>query len=155
VTEGRGMGPFPRRPRGHCRSRWCDRSRLSALRRFKPLVPLKRANSQNLHCVSSPLPSRPRRPAADKPNMSTKTAPDAYTVRKIGHPHTPGFRVYVEKDGSPVSIFHDILLFAGAEQSIFNMVVEIPRWTNEKFEVSNRQTVTAALKSSLVSTSNQ
>jgi hypothetical protein len=42
----------------------------------------------------------------------------------------------VEKNGVPVSPFHDIPLFANAEKTILNMVVEIPRWTNAKLEVS-------------------
>lgn len=42
----------------------------------------------------------------------------------------------IEKNGVPVSPFHDIPLFANAEKTVFNMVVEIPRWTNAKLEVS-------------------
>lgn len=41
----------------------------------------------------------------------------------------------IEKNGVPISPFHDIPLFANAEKTIFNMVVEIPRWTNAKLEV--------------------
>lgn len=39
------------------------------------------------------------------------------------------------KDGQVVSPFHDIPLFANAEKTILNMVVEVPRWTNAKLEV--------------------
>lgn len=35
----------------------------------------------------------------------------------------------------PISPFHDIPLFANHEQKVFNMVVEVPRWTNAKMEV--------------------
>ncbi|KAK3300434.1 inorganic pyrophosphatase [Chaetomium fimeti] len=59
-----------------------------------------------------------------------------YTVRKVGAPHTLDHRVYIEKDGVPVSPFHDIPLFANQEQTILNMIVEIPRWTNAKLEIS-------------------
>ncbi|KAK3329010.1 inorganic pyrophosphatase [Apodospora peruviana] len=59
-----------------------------------------------------------------------------YTVRKVGQPFTLEHRVYIEKDGVPVSPFHDIPLYANAEQTILNMVVEIPRWTNAKQEIS-------------------
>ena len=45
-------------------------------------------------------------------------------------------RIYIEKDGVPVSPFHDIPLYANEQQTILNMVVEIPRWTNGKLEVS-------------------
>lgn len=60
-----------------------------------------------------------------------------YGIRKVGTPYTLEHRVYVEKDGIPVSPFHDIPLFANQEQTILNMVVEIPRWTNAKQEVGD------------------
>ena len=59
----------------------------------------------------------------------------AYSLRKVGAPYTLEHRVYIEKDGVPVSPFHDIPLYANAEQTVLNMVVEIPRWTNAKLEV--------------------
>lgn len=62
----------------------------------------------------------------------------SYTVRKIGQANTLEHRVYIEKDGQPVSPFHDIPLYANEEQTILNMVVEIPRWTNAKQEVWGR-----------------
>lgn len=59
-----------------------------------------------------------------------------YTLRKVAAPHTLEHRVYIEKDGVPISAFHDIPLYANAEQTVLNMIVEIPRWTNAKLEVS-------------------
>jgi len=63
-------------------------------------------------------------------NMASK-----FTVRKVGAPNTLDHRVYIEKDGVPISPFHDIPLFADSQQTLLNMVVEIPRWTNAKMEV--------------------
>lgn len=60
-----------------------------------------------------------------------------YSIRKVGAPFTLEHRVYIEKDGQPISPFHDIPLYANAEQTILNMIVEIPRWTNAKQEVGN------------------
>ena len=37
--------------------------------------------------------------------------------------------------GNVISPFHDIPLFANAEKTVFNMVVEVPRWSNAKMEV--------------------
>lgn len=62
----------------------------------------------------------------------------SYSLRKVGAPYTPEHRVYIEKDGVPVSPFHDIPLYANAEQTVLNMIVEIPRWTNAKLEVGSR-----------------
>ena len=62
-------------------------------------------------------------------------APSVFTARKVAAPHTLEHRVYIEKDGVPVSPFHDIPLYANEQQTVLNMVVEIPRWTNAKQEV--------------------
>jgi inorganic pyrophosphatase len=59
----------------------------------------------------------------------------SYTTRIVNAANTLEHRVYVEKDGKPISPFHDIPLYANPEKTVFNMVVEIPRWTNAKLEV--------------------
>ena len=63
------------------------------------------------------------------------SAPGGYAVRKNGAANTPDYRIYIEKDGVPVSPFHDIPLYANEQQTVLNMIVEIPRWTNAKMEV--------------------
>lgn len=62
-------------------------------------------------------------------------APGGYTVRKNAPANTLEHRIYIEKDGVPVSPFHDIPLYANEQQTVLNMIVEIPRWTNAKMEV--------------------
>ncbi|RKU40643.1 Inorganic pyrophosphatase [Coniochaeta pulveracea] len=69
-------------------------------------------------------------------SLPDRTMASQYGLRKVAAPHTLEHRVYIEKDGVPVSPFHDIPLFANAEKTILNMVVEIPRWTNAKLEIS-------------------
>ncbi|EKD19271.1 inorganic pyrophosphatase [Drepanopeziza brunnea f. sp. 'multigermtubi' MB_m1] len=59
-----------------------------------------------------------------------------YSVRKVAAPNTLEHRIFIEKDGVPISPFHDIPLYANEQQTILNMVVEIPRWTNAKMEIS-------------------
>ena len=65
-------------------------------------------------------------------------APGNYSVRKNGAPNTLEHRIYIERDGVPLSPFHDIPLYANEQQTILNMIVEIPRWTNAKMEVSDQ-----------------
>ncbi|KAJ3362265.1 Inorganic pyrophosphatase [Allomyces javanicus] len=60
----------------------------------------------------------------------------SYTPRYVNAANTLEHRVYIEKDGKPVSPFHDIPLYANEEKTILNMIVEIPRWTNAKLEIS-------------------
>ena len=68
-------------------------------------------------------------------SLPVSKAASQYTARKIGAANTLEHRIYIEKDGVPVSPFHDIPLYANEQQTILNMVVEVPRWTNAKMEV--------------------
>ncbi|KAI0785501.1 inorganic pyrophosphatase [Irpex lacteus] len=63
-----------------------------------------------------------------------------YTTRQIGAANTLEHRVFIEKnDHTVVSPFHDIPLFADANNGILNMIVEVPRWTNAKLEISKEE----------------
>jgi len=62
-----------------------------------------------------------------------------YSTRLIGAPYTLEHRTYIQKNGNVVSPFHDIPLFADESQNILNMVVEVPRWTNAKMEISKEE----------------
>lgn len=86
--------------------------------------------------LSSSSFSSPLSRVAQVSRHISSTSPNmTYSIRKIGTPYTLEHRVFVEKDGVPVSPFHDIPLYANEQQTILNMVVEIPRWTNAKQEV--------------------
>jgi len=63
----------------------------------------------------------------------------AYTVVERGTPNSLDYRVYLKNaEGKAISIFHDIPLYADESKKIFNMVVEIPRWTNAKMEIDTK-----------------
>ncbi|KAI1817876.1 inorganic pyrophosphatase [Poronia punctata] len=109
----------------------------SALSKSSPAVTIASQRSVQLarHFSSSPSSSfdpNLHKPAAER--SSTMASP--YSVRKVAAPNTLEHRVYFEKDGVPISPFHDIPLYANQEQTILNMIVEIPRWTNAKLEIS-------------------
>lgn len=93
-----------------------------------------RANQITRHFSGSPSFNKHDSPHYHT-NMST-----GYKVRKIGAPNTLEHRIYIEDAaGQIVSPFHDIPLYANDAQTILNMVVEIPRWTNGKLEISKEQ----------------
>lgn len=83
--------------------------------------------------TSSPDNTMASLPVSEKGYHSD--AASQYTARKVGAPNTLEHRIYVEKDGVPLSPFHDIPLYANEQQTILNMIVEVPRWTNAKMEV--------------------
>ncbi|KAI0489623.1 inorganic pyrophosphatase [Xylaria cf. heliscus] len=87
------------------------------------------------HFSSSPSSSSNPNVHTPAPGQSSTMA-SPYSVRKVAAPNTLEHRVYFEKDGVPISPFHDIPLYANQEQTILNMIVEIPRWTNAKLEIS-------------------
>ncbi|XP_058885603.1 inorganic pyrophosphatase-like isoform X3 [Acipenser ruthenus] len=77
-----------------------------------------------------------------------------YKMEERGKPNTLDYRIYFKtSEGKYISPFHDIPLFAGDDQEndvptkkakkngneiVFNMVVEIPRWTNAKMEIATK-----------------
>lgn len=61
----------------------------------------------------------------------------SYGVHNVGMPGSKDYQVYLCDGEKPASFFHDVPLKpAGAGDDVFNMVVEIPRWTNAKLEIS-------------------
>ncbi|KZT54108.1 inorganic pyrophosphatase [Calocera cornea HHB12733] len=62
-----------------------------------------------------------------------------YRPRQIGPLNTLEHRVYLDRDGTVVSPFHDVPLFVDQQNYTLNMVVEIPRWTNAKLEISKEE----------------
>jgi len=59
-----------------------------------------------------------------------------YTTKVVGAPDTLEYRVFIQKDGHPVSPFHDIPLWFDEKNKIANYVLEIPRGTQPKLEIS-------------------
>ncbi|KLO20594.1 inorganic diphosphatase [Schizopora paradoxa] len=81
-----------------------------------------------------------RRLASTARHLSTScpltTTTMQYTPRLVGAQNTFEHRVYVQSGNNVISPFHDIPLFADQNNGILNMIVEVPRWTNAKMEIS-------------------
>lgn len=60
----------------------------------------------------------------------------AYEVAHHGDENTTDYRCFITKGGDVVSPLHDIPLWADKEKGICNMIVEIPRGTNAKLEIT-------------------
>jgi len=65
----------------------------------------------------------------------------AYSVTERGCPNTLDYRIFIKNEDGPISPFHDIPLFANEGNKIFNMVVEVPRWTNAKMEIATKESL--------------
>eukprot|EP01088_Endostelium_zonatum_P009869 TRINITY_DN2319_c0_g1_i1.p1 TRINITY_DN2319_c0_g1~~TRINITY_DN2319_c0_g1_i1.p1 ORF type:complete len:274 (-),score=60.52 TRINITY_DN2319_c0_g1_i1:27-848(-) len=61
-----------------------------------------------------------------------------YKKVTTGTEKTKDYRVYLEQDGVKISFFHDVPLLTGVE-NVFNMIVEIPRGTVDKFETNKQE----------------
>jgi len=61
----------------------------------------------------------------------------SFSIEERGKANTPDYRVFFKNDqGQVISPFHDIPLKNGDH---FNMVVEIPRWSNAKMEIATKE----------------
>lgn len=61
-----------------------------------------------------------------------------YAVEEHGSCFTTDYSLYFKNESGLISPFHDIPLLADKENNIYNMVVEIPKWTNAKMEISTK-----------------
>ncbi|XP_005991421.1 inorganic pyrophosphatase [Latimeria chalumnae] len=63
----------------------------------------------------------------------------SYSTEERGSSNTLSYRLFIKNPaGKYVSPFHDIPLYADEAKNIFNMVVEVPRWTNAKMEIATK-----------------
>jgi len=65
-------------------------------------------------------------------------ATSPYSVDIRGCKNSIDFRIFIKNEAGLISPFHDIPLFADEANKIFNMVVEVPRWTNAKMEIATK-----------------
>jgi len=63
----------------------------------------------------------------------------AYTTESVSKQGEADWRMFLKKGEEKISFFHDIPLFADKTKNLLNMVVEIPRGTNAKLEISREE----------------
>ncbi|XP_026737068.1 inorganic pyrophosphatase [Trichoplusia ni] len=82
--------------------------------------------------------SRARNRATSVSNTATKSRSEVkmYIAEERGSAYAPDYRVYFKDESGPISPLHDIPLWADKSKRLVNMVVEVPRWTNAKMEIS-------------------
>jgi inorganic pyrophosphatase len=62
-----------------------------------------------------------------------------YETVQRGSLYSLDYRLYFRGPNGYISPWHDIPLYANAEKKIFNMIVEIPRWSNAKMEMATKE----------------
>ncbi|XP_063619617.1 uncharacterized protein LOC134792278 [Cydia splendana] len=62
--------------------------------------------------------------------------PNMFTAEERGSAYAPDYRVFFRDESGPISPLHDIPLWADKAERLVNMVVEVPRWSNAKMELS-------------------
>ncbi|XP_064458497.1 uncharacterized protein LOC135368881 [Ornithodoros turicata] len=63
----------------------------------------------------------------------------AYSTVVRGSPNTTSYSLYFKSGDAFISPFHDIPMFADEANHTYNMVVEVPRWTNAKMEIATKE----------------
>ncbi|XP_071439871.1 uncharacterized protein Nurf-38 [Hetaerina americana] len=64
-----------------------------------------------------------------------------FSTVERGAPNSTDYRLYFRNETGPISPLHDIPLWNDLSKGILNMVVEVPRWTNAKMEISLTETL--------------
>ena len=64
-----------------------------------------------------------------------------YTIVERGQLYTKDYRCYFKNASTNeyISPFHDIPIFFDAEKKVLNAVIEVPRWSNAKMEISKTE----------------
>ncbi|XP_077115255.1 inorganic pyrophosphatase [Ranitomeya variabilis] len=63
----------------------------------------------------------------------------AFSIEHRAKANSLEYRIFFKDcKGHYISPFHDIPLYADEKNGIFNMVVEVPRWTNAKMEIATK-----------------
>jgi len=65
-----------------------------------------------------------------------------YEVVERGSLFSLDYRLYFKGPDGFVSPWHDIPLFANESAKVYNMIVEIPRWSNAKMEMATKEPLT-------------
>lgn len=66
---------------------------------------------------------------------------DKYITEQFGSLYSDDYRLFFKRadNDTPISPMHDIPLYFEEQNKTFNMVVEIPRWTNAKMEMNKAE----------------
>lgn len=63
----------------------------------------------------------------------------SFVAVERGSPYTEQYRVFFKKADKVISPWHDVPLYADEKKHHFNMLCEIPRWTNAKMEIATKE----------------
>ncbi|KAK0416244.1 hypothetical protein QR680_012371 [Steinernema hermaphroditum] len=75
-----------------------------------------------------------------KHSRTTTTSTMAeYKVVERGTLYSLDYRCFIQGPNGLVNPWHDIPLFADQDKKIYNMIVEIPRWSNAKMEMATKE----------------
>uniref|UniRef100_A0A0N5A6D0 inorganic diphosphatase n=1 Tax=Parastrongyloides trichosuri TaxID=131310 RepID=A0A0N5A6D0_PARTI len=65
--------------------------------------------------------------------------PHKYTIEERGRLNTLSYRIFIKQEENVINPWHDVPLFADEGRRIYNMIVEIPRFTNAKMEMATKE----------------
>ncbi|KAK1710570.1 hypothetical protein CaCOL14_004511 [Colletotrichum acutatum] len=74
----------------------------------------------------------------------------ALRLREVGARNTEDWRIWLEKDGDPISFWHDVPVWPDeSNKQVVNLVVEVPRWQDGKIELKRSEPLNPIVHDSL------
>ncbi|PAV79761.1 hypothetical protein WR25_06585 [Diploscapter pachys] len=94
--------------------------------------------SASLHSLAGSVTS-PRRGVSSASRSMASSGDMHFEVVERGSLYGLDYRLYFKGPNGFISPWHDIPLYANEANNTFNMIVEIPRWTNAKMEMATAE----------------
>ncbi|GKT79824.1 inorganic pyrophosphatase [Colletotrichum tofieldiae] len=74
----------------------------------------------------------------------------ALSLREVGARNTKDWRIWLEKNGDPISFWHDVPVWPDeGNKQVVNLVVEVPRWQDGKIELKRDEPLNPVVHDSL------
>uniref|UniRef100_A0A0N5A6M7 inorganic diphosphatase n=1 Tax=Parastrongyloides trichosuri TaxID=131310 RepID=A0A0N5A6M7_PARTI len=82
---------------------------------------------------------RKKTKSSSSSDSKRKMIVDKYSIEERGQRNTLSYRIFFKQGENVINPWHDIPLFADEGRKIYNMIVEIPRFTNAKMEMATKE----------------
>ncbi|XP_020957374.1 inorganic pyrophosphatase 2, mitochondrial isoform X3 [Sus scrofa] len=116
---------------------------------------LQLLRTSGIRRAGAPAVAAARLPLGASAGPGPRRAMALYRTEERGQPHSPDYRLFFKNvAGHYISPFHDIPLKVDSQEengiptkrarndeyeNLFNMIVEVPRWTNAKMEIATEE----------------
>uniref|UniRef100_A0A0N5C8Q7 inorganic diphosphatase n=1 Tax=Strongyloides papillosus TaxID=174720 RepID=A0A0N5C8Q7_STREA len=102
-------------------------------------IKLHQSPVEQRHILPSTFINIKRSASSRRSNTDIKMTCEKYSIEERGQLNTLSYRIFIKQGEHVINPWHDIPLFACENSKIYNMIVEIPRFSNAKMEMATKE----------------